>query len=663
MVDQFEELFRYKEIEAPGEDGRRKHMSSATEAAEFVQLLLAASAHQPPVFIVITMRSDYLGDCAEFRDLPETLNDCQYLVPRLTREQRKQSIEGPLGQVAAAPSLVQRMLNDAGDEPDQLPVLQHALMRTWTHWRSADPTHTRPLELRDYEATGGFENALNQHADELLAGVPTGLAAAIFKRLTARGRSNRERRDPATLRELWAVCGAETPEQRAAVSSVVDHFRHGDATFLAPRDGEIGPDTYIDITHESLIRQWKKLRDEWVPEERRSAKSLLDLAERAAKWQANEGEPLAGLDLLDALRWDRERNTSSAWARHYASEAALTNVLEFIRASEAQKRSVLLWRRRVRIGVVCAALAFIGLLGLVAINYRHAADAAILAERLARDAKTESQFLSMGSVRDPLTRALLLAELGSNDRKDAHLAIYQEAASAPLPRTLFRYTGSERAVGAGFVDGGHAAVLLSNGTIWSWPSDGHGDATTRAFVAATPSKAGGAPLFKVAVLSRDGRWIAAASADGTVWLGRSDATGFRQIVAVDPLMPKDANALAFSGDGTQLAVGYGDYTAEVMRVDQANGTVSPKPNRLTGGIPPRSPASASIPPACVWRPAPSMAPCASGTCMGPLDRPSSSPRATIQTIRCEALRSAPTGVAAQRLRERRRAHSAKLQTR
>ena len=49
------------------------------------------------------MRSDYLGDCAEFRDLPETLNDCQYLVPRMTREQRKEAIEGPLGQTSIAP--------------------------------------------------------------------------------------------------------------------------------------------------------------------------------------------------------------------------------------------------------------------------------------------------------------------------------------------------------------------------------------------------------------------------------------------------------------------------------------------------------------------------------------------------------------------------------
>ena len=65
------------------------------------------------------------------------------------------------------PALVQRLLNDAGDEPDQLPVLQHALMRTWNHWRTGDPEQKRRIELQDYEAIGGIAAALDRHADEL----------------------------------------------------------------------------------------------------------------------------------------------------------------------------------------------------------------------------------------------------------------------------------------------------------------------------------------------------------------------------------------------------------------------------------------------------------------------------------------------------------------
>ena len=338
IVDQFEELFRYKDLHSITAEARRTRDQQAADAAEFVQLLLEASRHHPPIFIVLTMRSDYLGDCAEFRDLPETLNDCQYLIPRMTRQQRKEAIEGPLGRVGIAPGLVQRMLNDAGDEPDQLPVLQHALMRTWAHWRKADPQGARRIELSDYEAIGRFDGALNQHADELLAGVTSELAACIFKRLTARGRGNRERRDPATLAEIWAVCGATTPERQAEVTAVIDHFRSGDATFLRPLSGPITPDRFVDITHESLIRLWRKLRNEWLPEEQLSAKLLVDVAERARNWKTGNGELLSGLDLDRVTLWDQKRNKSTAWAQHYVDQSTLNEVVEFLDASRAAVR-------------------------------------------------------------------------------------------------------------------------------------------------------------------------------------------------------------------------------------------------------------------------------------------------------------------------------------
>jgi WD40 repeat protein len=345
VVDQFEELFRYKDVLLPTDESRRRRGVSAGEAAEFVQLLIAASRHTRPVFVVLTMRSDYLGECAEFRDLPETLNDSQYLVPRMTREQRKEAIEVPLASVGIASSLMQRMLNDAGDEPDQLPVLQHALMRTWNHWRRADPELKRPIELQDYVAIGGFHHAIDQHAEEIYATVDQGIAETIFKRLTAKGGSNRERRDPATVDELCALCAATRPEDRARVIAVIDRFRCGEATFLTPRDGEIAGSIYIDITHESLIRQWRRLRDTWLVEEQQSAKTFLSLVERAKSWEAQKAEPLSGLDLSDVRQWVRRRNPTAAWAEHYGNPSDVPVISRFVDASVAHDRNQRLRKR------------------------------------------------------------------------------------------------------------------------------------------------------------------------------------------------------------------------------------------------------------------------------------------------------------------------------
>jgi energy-coupling factor transporter ATP-binding protein EcfA2 len=126
VVDQFEELFRFRR-ESVDRDG-------GAEAALFVsQLLQASEEFGAAIYVVITMRSDFLGECAQFPGLPEALNKGQYLIPRMTREQRREAITASLDLFDASMSdrLVHRLLNDAGDDPDQLSVLQHALQQTY----------------------------------------------------------------------------------------------------------------------------------------------------------------------------------------------------------------------------------------------------------------------------------------------------------------------------------------------------------------------------------------------------------------------------------------------------------------------------------------------------------------------------------------------------
>src|SRR5215472_11384662 len=146
VVDQFEELFRF----------RQQGVGSEEMAAAFVNLLFTASEQaERPIYVTITMRSDYLGECCEIPGLAEAVNEGEYLIPRLQRDQKRDAIEKPIGVGGAriSPLLVQRLLNDVGDDPDQLPVLQHALMRMWDVW-SADDSD-RPIDFCDFEAIGG----------------------------------------------------------------------------------------------------------------------------------------------------------------------------------------------------------------------------------------------------------------------------------------------------------------------------------------------------------------------------------------------------------------------------------------------------------------------------------------------------------------------------
>ena len=111
VVDQFEELFRF--------DGTAVDPAFDGDAEAFVQLLVeAARAGEAPVDVILTMRSDFLGDCARFRELPEAINQGLYLVPRLTRSQLQEAITAPAAASGAtlSPRLVQRVLNDAGSD-------------------------------------------------------------------------------------------------------------------------------------------------------------------------------------------------------------------------------------------------------------------------------------------------------------------------------------------------------------------------------------------------------------------------------------------------------------------------------------------------------------------------------------------------------------------
>ncbi|MFP5285725.1 MAG: ATP-binding protein, partial [Thermoanaerobaculia bacterium] len=182
IVDQFEELFRFRR------NARIKDSGEA--AAAFVRLLLeGASQEEAPVYVVLTMRSDFLGNCTELPGLAEAVNDGQYLVPRMTREERRLAITGPIavGGGTISPRLVLRLLNDVGDDPDQLPILQHALMRTWDCWER-DHAEGEPLDLRHYEAIGTMREALSLHAEEAFQELGTErqrkIAESLFKALT-----------------------------------------------------------------------------------------------------------------------------------------------------------------------------------------------------------------------------------------------------------------------------------------------------------------------------------------------------------------------------------------------------------------------------------------------------------------------------------------------
>ncbi|HEX4963263.1 MAG TPA: hypothetical protein VF173_20705 [Thermoanaerobaculia bacterium] len=376
LVDQLEELFRFKASRR--EQGR-------DEAVAFVKLLLEASCHEAPVYIASTMRSDFIGNCLELPELPEAINEGLYLVPRMTRDELRAAITGPVavGGAAIAPRLVSRLLNDIGDDSDQLPILQHALMRTWDRW-DEDHEPGEPLDLRHYEAVGTMKEALSRHAEEALGELDErgrAIAETLFRALTELGGDGKGTRRPVRLAEVCALTGSDAEE----IAAVAERFRQPGRSFLMPPAGvALRSDSVLDLSHESLMRIWERLH-RWAKEEGQSAQIYIGLARAAARHESGASALWRDPELQIALNWRQQQRPTDAWAARY--DSSFERALRFLDASAAERDQEVAQREKRRrrklrqartLTIVFAAVA-LGLLalGVFAFSQKAKAEAAL----------------------------------------------------------------------------------------------------------------------------------------------------------------------------------------------------------------------------------------------------------------------------------------------
>jgi hypothetical protein len=315
LIDQFEEIFRYSE----------RGPAQGDEADAFVNLLLASyRTAEASIYVAITMRTDFLGNCTRFLELPDAINHAQYLTPRLSRAQLEQAITGP-GRVFGgdvAPEVINEMINVVAGDPDQLPILQHALAQMWDEAQKRQPD-SPTITRAELLATGGIAGALSRHADAILADLASQsadfvpLTEVLFRMITERGTPDsggRDTRRPVRLARIAEIAGRRwqefVPVIAACAREGVNFLVHGQ-----PLDAE----AIIDISHEALIRQWRQLQD-WVADEAERAEDYRRWRNRATDWEKG-GELLAGADLSRALEWQAGRDgwqPKPAWAARYA---------------------------------------------------------------------------------------------------------------------------------------------------------------------------------------------------------------------------------------------------------------------------------------------------------------------------------------------------------
>ena len=322
IVDQFEELFRFGRLER------------SEDRQFFAALLAAASRSDEAIYLLIAMRSDFIGEVSALPRLPEALSNSLFLMPRMTRLQIRQAIEEPIASAMGAiePRCVQQLLNDVGDSPDSLVRLQHVLMRTWEAWQRRGAGG--PVGSEDYQCAGTIARALDMHGEEVFGALESQehkLARKLLQFLSGEESGQGVRR-PTSFREIVQGLG-ESPERLA---NVIAQFTRGG--FVVTSDVALHEQTVIDISHELLLRSWQRLGT-WIAEERESRDTYLRLAYQAR----HSSSRLTGRDLEETLRWWDEWRPNASWAARYDSEFA--QVRGFVEASRRGRvvRTTLYW--------------------------------------------------------------------------------------------------------------------------------------------------------------------------------------------------------------------------------------------------------------------------------------------------------------------------------
>ena len=330
LLDQFEEIFRF------AAEGNRD------EASLFIDFLVGF-AKQPStgIYVIATMRSEFLADCALFDGLADVINSSQYLLPRMTTTEYLRAICEPAALYGGAVThrLAERLIVDAQEGNDGLPLIQHALNQLW-HFESDAHVEAKPvLDLALYNELGPLGRLLSNHADSVADATraDTVVIEELFRALTDINAQGKAVRRPQTFGSLVAVTNTTEDKLR----KILDAFRKPGVSFITPYEPiAIQTDTNVDISHEALIRRWNRIADHphgWLQNEFRDGLTWRTLIAQAEQFQSNSENVLPEGTAQARNAWIKSRN--EAWAHRYGGRWDDVNRLIKVSLEQAEART------------------------------------------------------------------------------------------------------------------------------------------------------------------------------------------------------------------------------------------------------------------------------------------------------------------------------------
>ena len=546
LVDQLEEIYTL--------------CKDATERTTFVEnLLCAASDRSNRVSVIVTMRSDFLGETQKYPELNRLFSMQGFLAPVMNKTELREAISKPaeLAGYSLDDKTIDRLVYQTVDREGALPLLQFALSQLWEGIEKGISPAVTLKEL------GGVGGALAKKAERVYLGLQPAqqiIARRIFSGLVELGEGTRDTRRRVAVERL--VLKKDEP---ATVRQVLNKFTHPAMRLITCAATEDGTET-AEVTHEALFDHWVRLQ-QWLEESRSDLRFQRRLEVAAADWDKMdrpEGKLWRSPD-LDLLRQYYKHSHDDMPSLEMDFFTASVSAIE---QAEKEKKS----QQRRLVSILSTGIA---------LTTGAAVFATYQVQRFER--QRVDQLATMAE-------ALLLLERPAD-------ATLHAIASTGLSKSAFvqlLYPSSFHLAYASLLDSVQSdsernRLTGHEGGIWSvvfspdgkTVASGSGDRTVHLWDVATGTRIGN-PLIghedwvNSVAFSPDGKTLVSGSRDKTVQLWNT-TTG---APIGDPLIGHENGvaSVAFSPDGTIIASGSRDSTVRLW--DVATGNLIGEP--LTG---------------------------------------------------------------------------------
>lgn len=495
IVDQFEEVFTL--------------CADAAERARFIDLLLAARKPESRLRVLLAVRGDFYGRCAEHRGLADALRDANLLAGAMSPAELRDAVVRPAtaAGLTVERALTARLVKEVADAPGGLPLLSHALLETWRRRRG------KTLTMAGYEAAGCLHGAIAKTAEDVFGRFTDDQAAAarrVLLRLVAPGDGTPDTRRPVEHAELPGTGSGDTAQVLEALAGAR----------LLTLDGDT-----VEMAHEALITGWPRLRG-WIEEDRERLRVHRNLTEAARAWQE-----------LGREKGALYRGSRLAAAREHfggASRVDLTDLEDaFLDASRHHEQK---GRRRSRL--VLAAVSTALCLALVAAGLAVGQwQSAVTAQHLAQSRQLAAQSSALLDSEPDLASLLAVRAYRTSPTREATAALYA-AAALPLRKRLISGTKPVQSIALS-PDGRTLASQSGDGAvrIWNLPEGRLRHTFT------------GHDISEVVTFSPDGGILAVATAGGTdVTIGLWDPVTGRKLRTLT-VPDGSVRGMDFSPDG------------------------------------------------------------------------------------------------------------------